>query len=69
MKEQSMKIAVELSNEQAALLARTAEGLGVQAEDLAQATLCDALCRDEDEFRSAATYVLEKNKDLYQRLS
>ena len=64
-----MKIAVELTNEEAAMLARTAEGLGVHAEELARAALCDALCQNEDEFRTAAKYVLEKNRVLYQRLS
>ncbi len=64
-----MKIAVELSNEEAALLAKTAEGLGIHAEDLARAALCDALHQDEDDFRTAVKYVLEKNQDLYRRLS
>jgi antitoxin FitA len=64
-----MKIAVELSNEEAALLARTAEGLGVHAEELARVALCDALRQDEDEFRAVAKQVLEKNQELYRRLS
>lgn len=64
-----MKIAVELSNEEAALLSRTAQDLGIQAEDLARAALRDALQKDEDKFRSAVKYVMEKNQDLYRRLS
>jgi hypothetical protein len=63
-----MKIAVELSNEEADLLNRTAKGLGIDAEELARAALCDALRQDEDEFRTAAKYVLEKNQELYRRL-
>ena len=64
-----MKIAFELSNEETALLSRTAEGLGVHPEELARAALCDALHQDEEKFRTAAKYVLEKNQDLYRRLS
>jgi hypothetical protein len=63
-----MKIAVELSAEEAALLNQTATGLGIEAEELARATLCDALRGDENEFRSAAKHVLEKNQELYRRL-
>ena len=64
-----MKIAVELSADEAELLASTAVRLGVQPEELARATLTDALSQDKDDFRKAAEYVLEKNRSLYHRLA
>jgi hypothetical protein len=64
-----MKIAVELSPDEAELLANTAVRLGVRPEELARATLTDALGQDKDEFRKAAEHVLEKNRNLYQRLA
>ncbi len=64
-----MKIAVELSADEAELLASTAVRLGVQPEELARATLTDALSQDKDDFRKAAEYVLEKNRNLYRRLA
>jgi antitoxin FitA len=64
-----MKIAVELSAEEAELLSSTAGQLGVRPEELARATLTDALSQDKAEFRKAAEYVLSKNQDLYRRLA
>jgi hypothetical protein len=64
-----MKIAVELSADEAEVLASTAIRSGVQPEELARATLTNALSQDKDEFRKAAEYVLEENRNLYQRLA
>jgi hypothetical protein len=64
-----MKIAVELSDEQAELLTTTADRLGVRPEELARASLVDALSQDKESFRAAAEHVLEKNRDLYSRLA
>jgi antitoxin FitA len=63
-----MKIAVELSADEAELLSSTAVRLGVRPEELARATIADALGQDREEFRKAAEYVLDKNRDLYRRL-
>lgn len=64
-----MQIAVELSADEAELLVSTAVRLGVQPEELARVTLTDALSQDKDDFHKAAQYVLEKNRNLYQRLA
>ena len=67
--EAGMKIALELSVEEAELLSSTAVRLGVRPEELARATIADALSQDKEEFRKAAEYVVEKNRVLYQRLA
>jgi len=64
-----MKISVELSADESELLASTASHLGVRPEELARATLSDALGRDKEEFRKAAEYVVQKNEKLYRRLA
>jgi len=64
-----MKIALELSVEEAELLSSTAVRLGVRPEELARATIADALSQDKEAFRKAAEYVVKKNRELYQRLS
>ncbi len=63
-----MKISVELSADESDLLDSTASRLGVRPEELARATLCDALSRDNEAFPQAAEYVIRKNEDLYRRL-
>ena len=64
-----MKISVELSADESELLASTACRLGVRPEELARATLSDALSRDNEEFHKAAEYVIKKNESLYRRLA
>jgi antitoxin FitA len=64
-----MNISLDLSPAEAELLTSTAMRLGVRPEELAKATLADALSADKDEFRKAAEYVMDKNRDLYQRLA
>ncbi|NLF06795.1 MAG: DNA-binding protein [Pirellulaceae bacterium] len=64
-----MKISLELSTDELELLASTADHLGVRPEELAKATLSEALSRDKDDFREAAEYVVRKNDALYQRLA
>ena len=62
-----MRITIDLSDEQAAQLRRTAESLGIEPDELAHAVLADLLARPEDDFRKAAECVLQKNKELYQK--
>jgi hypothetical protein len=64
-----MTLTVELSAAEVELLTSTATRLGVRPEELARATLTDALSGDKEEFRKAAEYVLENNRDLYRRLA
>jgi len=63
-----MKIAIELSLLQSERLKPFAASLGVEAEDLAQAAVADLLSAGADDFESAASRVLDKNRELYQRL-
>ncbi|MEM8995953.1 MAG: DNA-binding protein [Acidobacteriota bacterium] len=63
-----MKVAIDISKDQAAQLNSEAEKLGVSPEALAKAAVVDMLERKED-FASAARYVLAKNRELYERLS
>jgi hypothetical protein len=64
-----MKIAFEISVEEAELLSSTAVRLGVRPEELARATIADVLSQDKEALRKAAEYVVQKNRELYQRLS
>jgi hypothetical protein len=64
-----MKISIDLNEIQIGLLRQTAAKLGVPVEDLARAAVSDLLVAEDDEFAEAARRVLEKNKELYKRLS
>jgi len=64
-----MSITVELTEEQARRLDERARALGVDARELARAAVNDLLSRPADDFDRAARYVLEKNRELYERLS
>lgn len=64
-----MKIAIELNPAQSARLESVAAALGVDPEDLAQAAVADFISADANDFEAAATRVLSKNSELYQRLS
>ena len=64
-----MKIAVELSAGEVERLTTTANRLGVRPEELARAALADLLGRSAEDFHKAAQYILDKNQELYRRLS
>jgi hypothetical protein len=64
-----MKLSIDLKDVQISLLRQTAAKLGVPVEDLARAAVSDLLVAEDDEFAEAARRVLEKNKELYKRLS
>lgn len=64
-----MKIPIELPEPQADKLRGHAERLGVRPEDLATAAVVDLLNREAGDFDSAAKHVIEKNRELYRRLS
>jgi hypothetical protein len=65
----SMKLSIDLNDVQIGLLRQAAARLGVPVEDLARAAVSDLLVGEDDEFAAAARRVLEKNKELYKRLS
>ena len=64
-----MSIAVQLDDEQSQRLEERARQLQVDARDLAKAAVNDLLSRPAEDFDRAARLVLEKNRELYRRLS
>jgi len=64
-----MKLAIDLGPSQMKKLRDEASRLGVPLEELARATVSDLLNVPSDDFERAASKVLEKNKELYERLS
>jgi hypothetical protein len=64
-----MKLSIEMSEEQRARLAKEAQRLKVAVEELAGAAVRDLLAEPEADFQQAAKRVLEKNRELYRRLS
>ncbi len=64
-----MKVAIELSQPQADRLHEEAARLGVAPEELARAAVADLLSAQREDFRTAASYVLRKNEELYRRLA
>jgi len=64
-----MKVSVEVTGPQEAQLAEEAKRLNVPVEELATAALQDLLAQRDADFRQAATRVLEKNRELYRRVS
>jgi len=63
------EITVFLSEERLQQLREVALRAGVRPEELARACLEDWLRQPREDFEAAARYVLEKNAELYRRLS
>lgn len=63
-----MRIVLELTDEQAQRLMQLGQSLAVDPSELARPALNDLLSRPADDFRRAASYFSEKNKELYERL-
>jgi hypothetical protein len=63
-----MAIPLDLTPAQEERLRNQAQLLGLSAEDLARLAVEDLLERPESEFSEAARYVIEKNRELYDRL-
>ena len=64
-----MSLSVDLDEEQSRRLEERARQLGVDPRELARAAVNDLLTRPADDFERAAAFVLEKNRELYRRLS
>jgi antitoxin FitA len=64
-----MSISLNLDDEQSTRLEERARQLGVDPRELAKAAVNDLLTRNDDDFDRAAQFVLEKNRELYRRLS
>ena len=64
-----MKVAIDLGEVQLERLRNEAARLGVPIEELARAAVNDLLAVPSEDFEQVTTRVLEKNKELYERLS
>ena len=64
-----MKLAIELTEQQARRLREVASRLGVKPEQLALAAVTDLIASEGPEFDAAAQRILEKNEELYRRLA
>jgi hypothetical protein len=64
-----MKIAINLNPAQSEQLQLIASSLGVPAEELAQAAIADLIDANAADFEAVASRVIEKNRELYKRLS
>ena len=64
-----MSISLQLDDEQSRRLLEVARELHVDPTELAKAAINDLVSRPADDFDRAAKYVLEKNRELYRRLS
>jgi hypothetical protein len=64
-----MKLSIDLNETQVDLLRQTAAKLHVTVEELARAAVSDLLVAEDSDFGEAASRVLEKNRELYERLS
>ena len=62
-------ITISLSNDDLAKLREMADRYGITPEELARVSIEELLTRPEEEFQGAVDYVLEKNEELYRRLS
>ena len=62
-------ITIPLSDERLAKLRAWAEQAGVSPEEFLHRRVEQMLDRPSDEFTKAASYVLEKNAELYRRLA
>lgn len=63
-----MKIAIQLSDAQERRLAEIAARLNIAAESLAEAAVRELVDPPEGEFDRVADRLLEKNRELYERL-
>ena len=64
-----MSIALQLDEHQSQRLEERARELNVDPRKLAKAAVNDLLSRPADDFERTAQFVLNKNRELYRRLS
>jgi hypothetical protein len=64
-----MKLSLEIPDEQVQQLREVADRLGVGLEQLARAAIADLASQQSADFEQAAARVLDKNRELYRRLS
>lgn len=64
-----MSISIDLDDKQSARLKELAGELGIDPRELAVAAVNDLLAKPAHDFEEAAKLILEKNRELYRRLS
>ena len=64
-----MPISLTLDDQQSERLEEVARKLGVAPEALVKLAVNDLLARPDDDFRRTTEHVLQKNQELYWRLS
>jgi hypothetical protein len=64
-----MRISIDITGADERALIEAAERLNVPVDELAAAILADFLSRRDEEFERAAERVVEKNRELYRRLT
>ena len=62
-------ITINITEQQLQFLQSLAPKLGISTEELLSASLEDLLNYPKSKFNQAASYVLRKNAELYQRLA
>jgi predicted transcriptional regulator len=60
---------VQISDETAHKLEQLANQLGRSPEEIVQAGIAEQLAKLDEDYQEAASHVLEKNDELYRRLS
>jgi predicted transcriptional regulator len=63
-----MRLAIELSETQERRLAEIAGRLNVPPQKLAEAAIRDLVSQPESDFDQVASRLIEKNRELYERL-
>ena len=63
------EIRIPLADDQMAQLREVAERYGIAPEEIARLSLEDLLSRSDESIQAQIDYVIEKNKELYQRLA
>jgi hypothetical protein len=64
-----MRIVLQIDDQLAQQLTVIAHRLGIRPEELAGTALQDLLAQAEDAFQAASDQVVNKNRELYRRLS
>ena len=64
-----MQMTIDLSSKQTEQFQHLAKSLSISPQELVRAAIDDFLSRPAEDFRRAAHYVLQKNQELYKRLS
>ena len=62
-------ITIHLPDDRAAKLRELAVNLGIALEDLVRLSIEDLLSKPAEDCQQAIDHILNKNKDLYERLS